>query len=383
VSELAVIIGTIGKLPYAGMSLYWGHHIIGLHELGYDVHYAERVNAPLECHDPVRDVMTDDPSFAVSYLEEVLPRFGVQREQASFIDIEGNCHLSGWPTLISALERAAFVLVIGDPTWFAELELCANRAFVDCDPVFTQVSLATGDGIRGEAAARYTTLFTYGARIGAADCTIPDVGRTWIPARPVVATSAWSAQPPSSAAPVAALLHWAAGSDLEYDGLVYGHKNRQFQQYLELPHLREGRFVLALGGHAPRADLARAGWELVNPMEMTGTIPRYERFIADSRADLGISKHAYVVSRCGWFSDRSTCYLAAGRPVLHEDTGFTDWLPAGDGVLAFSGLDGLLQALERLDADYEHHARAARRMAEEHFEARVVIGQMLDEAGFR
>ena len=153
---------------------------------------------------------------------------------------------------------------------------------------------------------------------------------------------------------------------------------------MTLPGRAPGTLVLAVGGSsAPRPALASAGWRLADPLASTCDAHAYRSFISASRADLGIAKHAYVASRSGWFSDRATCFLASGRPVLHHDTGFTDWLPTGEGVLAFSTPDEVIECLARLEADYERHARAARRIAEEHFEAAAVIRRMLDDAGLR
>ena len=379
---IAIAVGGIGKIPYAGMSLYYLHYIVGLRELGYDVHYVERQNNPKECYDPTADVMTDDFRYAVQYLDGLMPRYGISRERFSFIDREQRCHGSGWKNLRKALDNADFVLTLADPTWFDELECCPRRGFIDGDPLFTQVAMTDGKGSRA-AVLRYDTLFTYGVRMGMPDCTLPTGGRKWIPTRPVVATALWDSRPDASPLPVTALMHWAAGSDVTYQGRVYGHKNREFERFIDLPQRTAQPFVLAVGGSAPRERLRRHGWQLVAPLAKTRTIEAYQQFIGRSRADFGIAKHAYVASRCGWFSDRSTCYLAAGRPVLHQDTGFGHWLPTGEGVLPFSDTDSVLEALGCLDADYLRHARAAREIAEEHFEAAAVVGQMLDDAGFR
>src|SRR5262249_22768768 len=129
--------------------------------------------------------------------------------------------------------------------------------------------------------------------------------------------------------------------------------------------------------------ILRHGWRLVNPLEATRTIESYSTFIAESWADFGIAKHAYVASRSGWFSDRSTCFLAAGRPVLHQDTGCSDWLPTGEGVILFSDAESALEGLCEIEKDYPRHSRAARVLAEQYFEAQTVIGRMLEDAGFR
>ncbi len=389
---LAVMIGSIGKLPLAGVSYYFLHYLVGLEELGYQVHYLERQNWQGECYDPDLGGMTDDTTYALHYLGSVMSRFGIPPERYSFVDLEGQCHGSGWSGLRAALDRADFVLTVANPTWFDELERCERRAYVDGDPLFTQVAMVTGEGTRAQAPFHYDTLFTYAARIGSPDCTVPTAGRKWNPTRPVVATRLWDAATTNGSSgsssgdrslPVTALLHWAAGSDVTYEGRVYGHKDQDFERFIDLPRRTNRSFVLAVGGGAPRERLREHGWDFVGPLGVSKTLEAYRQFIAGSRADLGIAKHAYVASRSGWFSDRGTCFLAAGRPVLHQDTGLGDWLPTGEGVLVFSDVDGVIEALDRLDRDYERHARAARIMAETHFEAAKVIGSMLDQAGYR
>src|SRR5262249_7804213 len=151
--------------------------------------------------------------------------FNVSRDRFSFIDRENKCHGSGWTGLCANLDRAEFVLAVGEPIWFDDLERCPRRAFVESDPLFTQVAML-GDA-PPEGVNHYSTLFSYGARIGMADCTIPDVGRSWIPARPVVATHLWDPTPAAGDLPITVLLNWGAWGDVTYDGRVYGHKNRE------------------------------------------------------------------------------------------------------------------------------------------------------------
>ena len=380
---LAVVVGFIGKLPVAGMSLYNLHYIAGLQALGYDIHYVERQNVPSECYDPRTNDSTDDPSYAVSYLEQLLPQHGVNSGQFSFIDAKNQCHGSGWERLRQVLSRADFVLTLADPTWFDELERCPRRAFVDGDPMFTQIWMAMGEPAWATVLRSYDTLFTYGVRMGLADCTVPSIDRTWIPTRPVVATRLWDASFSSGTGPVSTVMNWSAWKDLTFDGQVYGQKNREFERFIDLPQRTAQAFLLAIGGPVPRERLGQHGWSLVDALETTITIEAYQRFVAASRADFGIAKHGYVASRSGWFSDRSTCYLAAGKPVLHQDTGCGDWLPTGEGLLLFSSVEQVIEALGQLDADYDRHARAARAIAEEYFEASTVVGRMLDAAGFR
>lgn len=380
-APLAVVVGFAGKWPLAGLMLYNLHYLAGLAELGYEVHYVERQNGPDDYYDPRTDELTADVSYGLASLEAVLPTVGIGPGRFSLIDVEGRCHGAGWEVLEDALDRARFVLTLADSTWFDQLERCPRRAFVDGDPIFTQAAMLAGEP-GGEAVERYDVLFTYGTRIGQSGCGVPDAGRSWIPTRPVVATGLWDATParPPQRAPVTTVMNWSASADVRVNGHVYGHKGRELERVIDLPGRSGRRFLLAAGGPAPRERLREDGWELANPLEVTGTLAAYRDFIAASYADLGVAKHAYVASASGWFSDRSTCYLGSGRPVLHQETGFSEWLPTGEGVFAFSSGEDVVEALGRIDRDYERHARAARTIAEEHFEARTVIARMLEEA---
>lgn len=379
-APIAVVVGFAGKWPLAGLMLYNLHYLAGLAELGYEVHYVERQNG-LDYYDPDLDEMTEDFGLGLETLRSALPGIGIGPDRFSLVDRDGGCHGAGWEALEGALDRARFVLTIADATWFDQLERCPRRAFVDGDPLFTQAAMLGGDP-NCRALERYDVLFTYGTRIGQRGCELPDAGRSWIPTRPVVATRLWENGPlrADGRAPVTTVMNWSASGDVRLNGHVYGQKGRELERLIDLPARTERRLVLAAGGPAPRDRLRADGWELVNPLEVTGSLQAYRDFIAGSFADLGIAKHAYVASGSGWFSDRSTCYLGAGRPVLHQETGFSDWLPTGEGVFAFRGVDDVVEALEEIDRDHGRHARAARAIAEEHFEARDVIARMLGEA---
>jgi len=382
---LAVVVSSLGKLPLGGHTVFVVHHIVGLQELGYDVHYVERMSSPGEAYDPRTSEMTDDPAYALEFVSDTLRRHGIAKDRWTFVDLAGKYHGAPRRALERAADRADFVLNVTDPVWLDELGRCDRRAYIDGDPMFTQVAMENNEGARGHAPVHYPVLFTYGVRTGKKDCTIPSGGREWLPARPVVATALWRASPPPASAPVAALLHWRAGGEVKWRGRIYGHKDRQFMQFADLPkRVPAWRFVVAAGGgKVPKAELEAAGWELESPLEISRTAWRYSAFVHASAADLGVAKDAYVTSRGGWFSDRSTSFLAAGRPVLHQDTGFTEWLPPGPGVLPFSTLDELVERVRELSYDYPYHARGARAVAEEHFEARTVLGGMLEAAGYR
>jgi hypothetical protein len=177
---------------------------------------------------------------------------------------------------------------------------------------------------------------------------------------------------------------WRGPREVSLNGDVYGYKDRELSRLLDVPRRTPVPIAIAIGGgDAPRERLRAHGWGVLDPLDVSRTVDAYADFLAASRAELGIAKHGYVASRCGWFSDRSAAYLAAGRPVLHQDTGWGAWLSSGEGVFAFSDADDVVRAFDALERDYERHALAARRVAEEHFEARTVVSTLLDDAGLR
>lgn len=364
--------------------MYNFHYVAGLKELGYDVHYIERVNAADECYDPVFNAFADDVSYGMRFLRHSMDSMEFIATPWTLIDRAGRCHGSTRDEMCTALDRAEFVLTLADPTWFEDLERCPRRAFLDGDPLFTQVRMLVPDSPTAIALANYPTLFTYWTRQNSPDTTVPAAGRAWISTTPVVATALWEAAAPRPNVPVTTIMNWSGFNDVTFGGRTYGKKDVEFERMIDLPSLTSHTFAIGVGGDtAPRERLRAHGWMLENPLIATGTISAYREFIANSYADFGIAKHAYVASRSGWFSDRSLCYLASGRPVLHQDTGFTDWLPTGEGVVAFSTVEEAAAGLRCLDDDYPRHVKAARGIAETHFEARKVIGQMLDDAGLR
>lgn len=375
-----IVAGAIAKLPYAGMAMYWLHYIRGLQELGFVVHYVEKQNRPFEYYDPSSREMMDADQRAGLYLDSLSHRFGCSPDTWTLLGATGRS--SGF-ALGDVLADVDLSLVIADDTWFDELSDVRDRVFIDGDPMFTQGGYEAGDRAVRAAVDNATVLFSYGTRIGSPDCPIPRCGRTWLPTHPVVATSLWSVLPPPTDAPLTALLHWAAGSDVHLGTETFGHKGREFEKFFALPSLIEQRCVLAVGGRrAPRERLKDAGWSLADPLEATLEPGAYRAFIAGSLGDIGIAKHAYVASRSGWFSDRATCFLASGRPVLHQETGFRDYLDldVNDGVVVFADLDELARGARLFAADPVRLAQRARRTAEYRLEARTVLTHMFDAA---
>jgi hypothetical protein len=257
------------------------------------------------------------------------------------------------------------------------LEPIPVRAFLDLDPGFNQVWAAEGFDIGLEC---HTHCVTVGTRIGATDCPIPTLGRSWIPTlAPVVAAARPAAGRGRAWTTVG---NWRSYGSPTHEGLRLGQRAHSVRELLDLPRRSAVPFEPALDIHPDErrdlAALAANGWRLVDPRAVAGTPDAYARFLAGSRGELGVAKEGYVATRGGWFSDRSAAYLAAGRPVVAQDTGFGDALPVGAGLLAFDDAAGAAAAIEAVEADLTAHRRAARELVAAHLDARRVLPLLLD-----
>jgi hypothetical protein len=253
--------------------------------------------------------------------------------------------------------------------------------YLDLDPGFIQMWHVTGTSdMRFDA---HNVFVTVGQAIGATDCTVPTAGREWIPTLQPVVLSHWpAAGAPAPDAPLTTVANWRGYGSIDYNGTFYGQKAHSLRRLMELPLRARQPIRLALGIHPDEVrdleSLQRNGWQIVDPVTVTGTPDDYQRFVQQSWGELGIAKSGYVTSRCGWFSDRSACYLASGRPVIAQDTGFARYLPTGEGLFSFATSDDVIAAIDTIRLDYPTHSRAARMLAEEHFDSRKVLGSLID-----
>jgi hypothetical protein len=341
-------------------------YVLGLRRLGHEVWVVEPV-ASLEPE-------------SVVYFTEVVQAFELE-ERATLLRA-GTRETVGVPydALRDIAPRADVLINISG--MLRDPELVApppRRVYLDLDPAFNQLWAAQGIDV---GLAGHTHHVTVGQSIGRPGCTVPTLGLEWIPTLPPVVLEHW---PPAGAVALDAFTtvgNWRSYGSIEHDGVLYGQKAHSVRAIGDLAARVGPRIQVALDID-PRethdlAALAGSGWEVVDPQEVAGTPDDYRRFVQGSLAELGIAKAGYVTSQCGWFSDRSACYLASGRPVLAQDTGFARHLPTGDGLLAFSTVEDAVARVEEILARYERHAQAARALAVEHLDSDRVLTRLLD-----
>jgi hypothetical protein len=265
------------------------------------------------------------------------------------------------------------------------LEPIPARAFLDLDPGFNQAWHLSGEDMRLD---NHTHFLTVGQSVGRPGCAVPTCGRRWITTLPPVVLRAWPARPIRSGGSFTTVGHWRSYGSLEHGGIHYGQRAHSLRPLMRLPQEAGEHFELALGIHPDETrdlqQLREHGWQLLDPTAVAGTPELYAAFIAGSMAELGVAKSGYVASRSGWFSDRSACYLASGRPVVAQETGFGAALPVGEGLLSFTTLDDAVGAVEEVRRSPSTHAKRAREIAEDVLDSRQVLSRMLrclDPAG--
>ena len=357
-------------------------YIKGLTDLGHDAYFVEDSGDDAWlCYDPEKNTQGSDPTYGLAFAKEVFEFGGLEDHWAFY-----NAHEATWCG--PCADRIDRILLSADLLLnlaFANplrpwQERIPHRALIDTDPAFTQIRHLSNKADR-ERAQAHSAFFSYGCNFGTEHCEIPDDGFPWQSTRPPVVTSAWSCANGSSQAPYTTVMRWESDPSLEYKGRRYGMKSVSFAPYLDLPRKVDSKFEIALGDSRAPGEVLRAnGWTLQNPLQVTKSLQTYQRYIQGSKAEFAIAKEGYVVSRGGWFSERSANYLASGRPVITQETGFSDWLQTGRGVLPFRSKEGALAAVENINGRYEMHCRAAREVAAEHFNSHKVLASLVERA---
>jgi hypothetical protein len=259
------------------------------------------------------------------------------------------------------------------------LERIERRVYLDIDPGFVQMWHESGVDMRFEAHTHFVSLAD---NIGSDPSQIPTCGRDWLPTLPPVVLREWAPLQNTRRDAFTTVAHWRSYGSITRDGVLYGQKVHSWRDIVELPRRAPDRFEVALAIHrdetADVAALQTNGWRLIEPRRVATTPDAYRSFVRGSRAELGVAKHGYATAQCGWFSDRSACYLASGRPVVAQDTGFGRRLPTGNGLFTFGSVDDFCEAADHIRADPARHREAARAVAEEHLDSRKVLTDLLD-----
>ena len=367
------------RYPLGGMLSWALQYVVGLHRLGHDVVFVERADYPEACFDPVAGTMTDDPSRGVAVVAGLLSRFGMPNRMC-FVDVHGTHHGLSEDEVRAAFASADVFVDMGTHgTWNEAATTARRRVLVDGEPGFTQLKREAALR-RGDAVATYDGYWTSGVNVGTARSPAPTAGVEWRPLPHPVVLDLFAPSAPPAGGCISTVMNWQSYEPFELDGHVYGHKDVSFEGFADLPSRVDAPLELAVAGpRVPVDRLTSLGWIVRDGHEVTATVDSFWSYVAASRAEFSICKEAYAALRTGWFSDRGGAYLASGRPVVQQDTGFGDVLPCGEGLFAVNDVDEAAAALDAVLTAPGRHARAAREIAEVYLDADKVLGRWIDE----
>lgn len=379
---MKIIVGAVStQEPYSGGNqVNWLHWIEGLQRLGHEVYFVEQVGAKV-CVD-VKGTKCDFAHSVVrSRFLSTLAQFRLPTS-ACLIYENGQDTAGLSLSEISSIAKDADLLINFSGCLSASviLENVRCRAYIDTDPVYTQIWHTQYDSDLN--LATHDVHFTFGLNIGTPFSPVPDCGLQWSHLRRPMVLDMWPYDINPSCKRFTTVATWKVFGDICYRGQWYRSKAYELERFITIPELTEQGIEIALrepwDNESADKELRNNGWIVIDA-DSISNLQKYKDYIMRSRAELGIAKNAYVRSSSGWFSDRAAHYLSCGKPVLHQSTGFERVLPTGYGILSFSDIDEALAGIDEINSDYAKHCHAARDFAEEYLDYRKIIPEVIDQ----
>jgi hypothetical protein len=379
-----VVTGLVGQYAFGGVAWDYLQYVEGFRQLGHDVYYLE--DTEMWPYDPIKDTISADASYNTAYLRGVMEKLGLADRWIYRSAPDASYHGQTEATAKEICATAHLYLNVSGCGWLRPEYLSIPcKVFLDSDPMFTQVALVSGKQDVIDRIRAHDKYFTFAENIGAADCRIPAAGFDWIPTRQPIVLDWWKppAEPPRDV--FTTVMNWVSYKNCEYKGEAWGQKDVEFLKFVDLPERTAQKFEIAMGMgpgmKRPTEMLQQKGWQIIEPAEHLPDPWTYREYLRSSKGEWSVAKEGYVKSRSGWFSCRSACYLALGRPCVLQDTSWSHVYPTGRGLFAYQTIDEALAGIKTINADYAAHSRAARQLAEEMFDARKVLADLIAKAG--
>jgi hypothetical protein len=383
----------MGHMPFAGVAWQILHYLEGFRRLGYDVYYVE--DTGLWPYHPEEKALTADCRYNVNRIAQCMDWCGLPDRWAYRSAATGDIIGLSGSTVSELFEHADVLVNVTGTTLLREQHLQVPiRIYLETDPFLRQIEFVQGRQLTVDLLTAHTHHFTYGENLGTLYCDIPVANFDYHHTRQPVVMEWWApfglSDPPSVPGRFTTISSWQqkqSGKDIEWNGETYlWSKHIGFLNFIDLPRRTEQPFEIALT--CEDTDTVEAfelleehGWRVVDALPLSMDILRYRDYIVSSRGEFTVAKDQYTRPNTGWFSDRSACYLAAGRPVITQETGFSRILPTGKGLFSFKTMDDILEAIEVVTSDYEGNCLAARDIAGEYFAAEPVVSSLMKQVG--
>lgn len=372
-----VLGGYIVGFPLGGMTWHHLNYVCGLRDLGHDVTFFEDgANHP--AYDPIRHTY-GDPTYGVKYLQSSFA--------ACSLDVPWHYRYGKFSAGLSnddmarRLRGADLFIAVSGVTPIDWYDLPRRTLVIDTDPVFTQLRMNDNPALR-DYYARFAYQATFGRLIGTPASPLPTHGFNWLATHQPISLPYWHEFGLPRRAPLTTIGKWEHARDrtVEFAGRSYASdKASEYERLIDLPRAAGAPIEMRMDGiDMPTRDrFTAAGWTFADPVQASRTVGSYQDYIRKSGGEFTVAKAIYAGVPSGWFSDRSACFLATGRPVVTQATGFERWLPTGEGLFSFTTPDEAAAAIRAVKADPQRHANAARAIAETHFDARKVLSDLI------
>jgi hypothetical protein len=369
------------RYPLGGNLSWVLQWLVGFRNLGHEIWFVEKSSYPDSCFNPGTGVMSDDCSSGVHAVRCLLEQFDLQ-DRFCFVDAAEGYHGLSQAEVRAVFESADVFIDMGTHgAWLAEAESAALRVLIELEPGYTQIKFEHRLAA-GEQLPQYDYYYTNGFNIGTPESTAPTAGLNWRSVVNPVVPRLFPTLPAPANAPFTTVMNWQAHQTVEFNGYRYGQKDVEFEKFIDLPGMVDTPVEIAVSGkNVPTGRLQASGWRLRDAHRVTRSVRSYIDYIVSSCAEFGVCKNVFVATHSGWFSDRSAHYLACGRPVVIQDTGFGKYLPCGEGLFAVRTVEEAAAAVEEITCNYDFHSRRAREIAIEHLDAEKILGGFLDGLG--
>ena len=393
--KLRIIVGGyIGLYPTGGATWDYIQYPLGLKMMGHDVYYIEDTGQY-----PIFQKEEDawnDASYCIGYLKDSMESFGM-KDRWAYRDVASGKSFGMTEERINELCSSADVFINVSCSTYPRDEYMKipHRILIDSDPMFTQMQYLlqenSGSGVSQSWTTKqlvegHTHLFTFGENIGADDCKIPLLNNRWIPTRQPVVMDLWNKEANNPTFGFTSIMNWSERKKLIYDNEEWGQKDLEFEKFKRLPlRLQDVNFEIVINkplnkeSHFNIKEFEDLGWKILDPQDVVNNSSDYRKFIYNSMAEFGVAKETYVKSNSGWFSCRSACYLAAGKPVITQETQWSKYIPSGSGLFAFADIETAIEAINSVKSDIKQQSIKAREVAHQYFDSNIVLKKMLEQ----
>lgn len=376
-----IIIGSYMVRYPLGGNLSWAlQYLVGFKELGHDVYFVEKSAYPNSCYDPVKQILSDDCTYGVKVVSELLVHHGLGNKWC-FVDADNAYHGLSKTMINDVFRRADLYIESGaHGSWEEESASAAMTVYIDVDPAYSHIRLnhALNHDIRLPV---YDYYFTNGMNIGKEGNIVPTAGINWKYIFNPVNSNLFKRKSVPANAPYSTIMNWKSYDNVEYNGVTYGQKDIEFEKFMSLPKLVNAPLEVAVSGlwNEKEQILKRLGWRINSAQKVTLSLDTFRDYLVGCRGEFSVCKNVYTATCSGWFSDKSAAYLASGRPVVLQETGFSKYLPVGQGLFAVSTVDEAKDAIDNIESNYERHCNKAMEIASEYLDTSKVLKKFLNE----